>query len=87
MEKSYKLLSIGKVLFVILAWVALALGLIACIVILIGGGTPEVPRLLGLVWLLTGILYFFFFFVVSQIIAILLDIKEAVRKEHPASTA
>lgn len=80
MEKKYKFLKVGSIIFKVLAWVALALGIISCVVIFIGGGTPEAPKFTGLIGLLLGAIYFFLFHVAGCVIRILLDIKEEIKK-------
>lgn len=80
MSKNYKLLEVSTIVFKVLAWVSLAVGVIASIVIFIGGGTPEAPRATGFIGILLGIVYFFMFLVTSEIIALLLDIKSKVEK-------
>ena len=80
MGKNYKLLEVSIVIFKVLAWASLAVGVIASIVIFIGGGTPEAPRATGFIGILLGIVYFFMFLVTSEIIALLLDIKSKVEK-------
>ena len=74
MEKTYKFLGISATIFKVLAWVSLVLGFVAAIVIFIGGGTPEAPRLTGLVGILLGIVYFFIFLTAAEVITLLLDI-------------
>lgn len=80
MEKKYKFLKVGSIVFKVLAWIALALGIVSCIVILVGGGTPEAPRVTSLIGLLLGAIYFFLFHVAGCVIRILLDIKEEIKK-------
>ena len=63
MNKNYKLLEISSVIFKVLSWVSLAVGVVAAIVIFIGGGTPEAPRSAGFIGILLGIVYFFIFLV------------------------
>ena len=80
MDKKYKLLEISSIIFKVLAWVSLAVGIVASIVIFVGGGTPEAPRVTGFIGILLGVVYFFMFLVTSEIIALLLDIKSKVEK-------
>jgi hypothetical protein len=80
MNKSYKLLEISSTVFKVLAWASLAIGIVAAIVIFIGGGTPEAPKVTGFVGLLLGIVYFFIFLVTAEIIALLLEIRSKVEK-------
>ena len=79
-KKKYRVLKIGCLIFKILAWLALGLGVISSIVIFIGGGTPGAPRVTGLIGLLLGVIYFFFFYVASGVLDILLDISENTTK-------
>ncbi len=80
MDKKYKLLGISSTIFKVLSWVSLAVGIIAAIVIFIGGGTPEAPRTTGFIGLLLGIVYFFIFLVTAEVIALLLEIRSKVEK-------
>ena len=80
MGKNYKLLEVSTIIFKVLAWVSLAVGIVASIVIFIGGGTPEAPRATGFIGILLGVVYFFMFLVTAEIIALLLDIKSKVEK-------
>ncbi|MDP2981240.1 MAG: hypothetical protein Q8N67_04170, partial [Candidatus Omnitrophota bacterium] len=65
MDKKYKLLEISSIIFKALSWVSLAVGIVAAIVIFVGGGTPEAPRATGFIGLLLGVVYFFIFFVTA----------------------
>jgi hypothetical protein len=80
MDKKYKLLEISSIVFKVLAWVSVAIGTIAAIVIFIGGGTPEAPRTTGFIGLLLGVVYFFIFLVTAEVIALLLEIRSKVEK-------
>ena len=80
MGKNYKLLEVSTIVFKVLAWVSLAVGVIASIVIFIGGGTPEAPRATGFIGILLGVVYFFMFLVTAEIIALLLDLRSKVEK-------
>lgn len=76
----YKFLKASGFAFKVLGWVSLALGIIAGIVILIGGGTPEAPRLTGLVGIALGIIYWFIFYTGGEVIKVLLDIRGKLEK-------
>jgi hypothetical protein len=80
MNKNYKFLEISSVVFKVLSWISLAIGIIAAIIIFIGGGTPEAPRLTGFLGLLLGLVYFFMFLVAAEIITLLLEIRSKVEK-------
>ena len=80
MEKTYKFLGIAATIFKVLAWISLALGIISSLVILIGGGTPEAPRTTGIIGLLLGLVYFFIAFTASEVITLLLDLKNKLEK-------
>ncbi|MFA5389319.1 MAG: hypothetical protein WC312_06165 [Candidatus Omnitrophota bacterium] len=80
MDKKYKLLEISALIFKVLSWVSLAVGVIAAIVIFIGGGTPEAPRTTGFIGLLLGAVYFFMFLVTAEVITLLLEIRSKVEK-------
>jgi len=80
MNKTYKVLEIGAIVFKVLSWLSLAVGTIAAIVIFVGGGTPEAPRATGFVGLLLGVVYFFIFLVAAEVIALLLEIRSKLEK-------
>ncbi|NQT75978.1 MAG: hypothetical protein HQ566_05595 [Candidatus Omnitrophica bacterium] len=80
MDKTCKFLGISVIIFKVLAWVSVVVGVISAIVIFIGGGTPEAPRLTGFVGLLLGVVYYFIFFTASGVISVLLDIRSKVDK-------
>jgi hypothetical protein len=80
MDKKYKLLEVGSMVFKVLSWISLAIGVVAAIVIFIGGGTPEAPRATGFIGLLLGVVYCFIFLVAAEVIALLLEIRSKVEK-------
>lgn len=80
MEKKYKVLEVSSVVFKVLSWASLAIGIVAAIIIFIGGGTPDAPRLTGFVGILLGVVYFFIFLVASEAITLLLEIRSKVEK-------
>ena len=88
MERSASGLRVVATVFKVLAWVLLAVGIIATIVLygVIGRFTANAPAALASVgrWIaflpgITGILYFLFFFITSLVIELLLQIEENVR--------
>ena len=80
MGKKYKLLEISSFVFKVLSWVSLIVGIVAAIVIFVGGGTLEAPRSTGFIGLLLGIVYFFIFLVTAEVITLLLEIRSKVEK-------
>lgn len=78
MPNKYKVLPIAPTVFKVLSGIGLSLGVISCIVILIGGGVSETPRWMGLVTLIVGALYFFFFMVASEATKLLLELKDKI---------
>jgi len=84
MEK-YKFLKVSAVVFKVLAWVSLIIGVIAGIVIFIGGGTPEAPRNTGFVGILLGIVYLFIFYTASEVISLLIEIGTKLLEKTPAA--
>lgn len=79
MLNNYKLLRSAVTVFKVLAWIGVSLGVISSITIFVGGGVPEVPRWMELVSLVIGALYLFIFLVVSEVIKLLLEIKEKIK--------
>ena len=84
MDKSYKFLGISAIIFKVLAWLSGVIGIISAIVIFIGGGTPEAPRMTGFIGLLLGLVYFFIFFTAAEVIALLLDLRNKADKGSSA---
>ncbi len=83
MAKSYKFLRISPRAFKVLAWVALAVQVIKGLILVIGGGQPvaiggvEVPaRVVGVLNFVAAGMYFFSLWLMSNLIALLLDIRE-----------
>lgn len=80
MENTYVFLGFARVAFKVLAWIVLSVGTLASLLILFGElVVPEIPGWMGLVWLLGSLLYFFFLFVASEVIQLLLNMKEHIR--------
>lgn len=88
MDRSSSGLRRMAIIFKILAWVLLVIGVIATIVLngIIGRFTANAPAALAslgrwvtLTPIITGILYFLFFFITSQAMTLLLQIEENVR--------
>jgi len=80
MSKNYKVLEISTTVFKVLAWASLAIGIVAGIVIFIGGGTPEAPKTTGFIGILLGVVYFYMFLVAAEIIKLLLEVRAKVDK-------
>lgn len=80
MEKTHKFLQISSVIFKVLAWASVVIGIVSAIVIFVGGGTPQAPRTTGFIGILLGIVYFFIFYTASCVISLLLEIQSKVDK-------
>ncbi|NQT95575.1 MAG: hypothetical protein HQ572_03910 [Candidatus Omnitrophica bacterium] len=89
--KEYKFLKTARIVFFVLAWVVLAIGIIGGIGIFVTGGaspitTPagttvqSVPKALGIIPIIQGGMGFFIFYTISQIIKALLEIKDCCAK-------
>ena len=72
-------LSTAKGIFKIIAWIALALGVLYAISILVSGGGGG-PRWISAVGLIAGLFYFFLFYSVGEIINLLLEINSNTKK-------
>jgi len=79
MGSDYKVLPVAPVVFKVLAGIGAILGVVSCIVILVGGGTPETPRWMGIIVLVVGTVYFFIFMVASEVVKLLLDINQRIK--------
>jgi len=80
MDKVCKFLGVSAIIFKVLAWVSVVVGVVSGLIIFIGGGTPEAPRATGFVGLLLGLVYYFIFFTASGVITVLLDIRSKLDK-------
>jgi hypothetical protein len=90
--KEYKFLKAARIIFKVLSWVVLGLGVVVGIIVLVTGGgapmlTPETqvveatPKAAGLVFMLMGGFYFLILYTISEIINILLDLKGCCNKQ------
>ena len=88
MGRSASGLRIIAMIFQVLAWVLLVVGVIATLVLYstIGrfvsnapAGLASAGRLIALLPIIVGVLYFLFFFITSNVIGLLLQIEENVR--------
>ena len=84
MEKRFKLLKLFGLLFKVIAWVCLLLGIVGAVGVFVAGnsqaqGVP--PRAVGIAVVLAAwSLFFLIFYTVSEVIGILLTIEENSRK-------
>lgn len=69
-----------RLIFKIFAWISAVLGLVFFFIILIGGGTPEAPRVTSVLALALGFFYFVFFFFIAEILRLLMAIEMNTRK-------
>ncbi len=76
MFKNYGILRISVVLFKILSALILIITLISTVGFFVGNGAPQAPRWWGIATLIVGLGYAFTLLVTSEIIRLLLDIKE-----------
>jgi hypothetical protein len=90
--KEYKFLKAARIIFKVLGWVVLGLGIVVGVIVLVTGGgapvlTPDAevieatPRSAGLVFMLMGAFYFLILYTISEIINILLDLKGSCSKQ------
>ena len=69
-----------KMTFMGFAGLSALLGVIFFFIILIGGGTPEAPRITSVLALALGFFYFVFFMFISEILRLLMSIESNTRK-------
>ncbi len=87
MKANARLLKVGATTFQVLAWVSMVIQVIVGLVVLVTGG-PAVPvggvevpaRVIGALNCLAGAIYFFVLLLISQIIRLLLEIRDHVAK-------
>jgi len=99
--KEYKFLKVARIIFKVLAWIVLVLGVIVGLVAIITGGTlpggavttpqgmpvsPGQQRAAGVVMMLMSALYFLIIYTISEIIGILLDMKASCGTKPAAPT-
>ncbi len=95
--KEYKFLKVARTIFKVLAWLVLGLGIIVGIIVLITGGAiptgaltpqgtpiPSTPKAAGLIFMVMGALYFLILYAISEIIGLLLEIKETCKPSAAA---
>lgn len=78
-ENDNKVSNMLRRVFQAFAWISVALGLVFCVIILVGGGTPEAPRATSVLALALGGFYFVFFFLVSEVVRLLVQIEQNTR--------
>ena len=81
MDDTNKIANKLKLVFQIFAYIAAVLGLVFFFIILIGGGTPEAPRVTSVLALVLGFFYFIFFYFISEILRLLVQIETNTRRE------
>ena len=91
MKKPYRFVHAGVIVFKVLAWVSLALQVMAGLILLVVGGEPvpvgvgvEIPaRLIGVLHFVAAAVYSYLFMLMSQLLKLFLEIGGKV----PADTA
>ena len=76
MGKSYGFLKTASLVFRVLAWVILVLLVVVGIATIVTGGTEEMPRWTGLIFLVLGAWSFFQLFTFGSVIRLLLDVAQ-----------
>ena len=76
----FKILKIFGLIFKVLAFASIVIGLVTAIGIFVSGGTPEVPRQMSLLFVVGGAFQFVVFYTVGEVIRLLLSIQEQTRK-------
>jgi len=80
MNEKYGVLRKISMVLKAFAWIAAGLGVVFCVIILVGGGTPEAPRATSLLALLLGFFYLVFFYMISEVLNVVMDIEANTRK-------
>lgn len=76
----FKILKIFGLIFKVLAFASVVIGLITAVGIFVSGGTPEMPPQTGLLLVVGGVFQFLVFYTVGDLIRLLLAIEEQTRK-------
>lgn len=64
-----------------LALISLLLGMVFCVIILVGGGSPDAPRATAILAFILGGFYLLFFWTIAEVIGLLVRIEANTRKE------
>jgi len=76
--RNYKVLSLSSGGLKALAWISLVLGIISAAIAFLEVNKSGAPLWIGVVSLLSGVMYFFVFFIGAEVIKLLLDIHRKV---------
>ena len=76
--RNYKILSLSSRGLKVLAWISLVLGILSAAIAFLEVNQSGVPLWIGVITLLSGVMYFFVFFVGAEVIKLLLDIHKKV---------
>ncbi|MFA5370139.1 MAG: hypothetical protein WC300_05440 [Candidatus Omnitrophota bacterium] len=86
--QGYRFLGSARLIFKILSWLSLGIGIVSCVITLIAGPSAQAvqaleaaPKAAGFVFLIMGCIYFLILHTISEIIRILLDIKGSCCKQ------
>jgi hypothetical protein len=79
-EEKYRALGLLRKTFKVLAFISGGVGFVFFLVILIGGGTPETPRVTSILALVLGFIYLVLFYTIAEVLRLFLDIEENTRK-------
>ena len=77
---NFKLLKIFGVVFKILAWVILAVGLVGTVGLFIKSGSSDVPKTMSISILTQSLILFLIFYALGEVIKLLLILEERSRK-------
>ena len=80
MPDRFRILRVIAVLFKVIAWAALLVGIIGAVGLFLSKGNPATPKGVSFVILLVSSLYFMVFFALSEIIHLLFVIEQQTRK-------
>ena len=80
MEEKYRAMGLLRKTFKVLAFISAGVGLLFFVIILIGGGTPETPRVTSILALVLGFIYFVLLYTISEVLQLFTDIEENTRK-------
>lgn len=78
----FKILKIFSLIFKVLAFASVAIGLITAVGVFVSGGTPEVPRQMSILFVVGGAFQFVVFYTVGDLIRLLLAIEEQTRRPN-----
>ncbi|MFH1858135.1 MAG: hypothetical protein ABH845_04460 [Candidatus Omnitrophota bacterium] len=78
-EKDHRFLKASGKIFDLLGWIALVVGTVVTLMVLLGGGRPEAPRIAGIAGIFLGGVYFLIFRTIACVVRLLLELESRIK--------